>query len=65
MILRAIKLAVLVAFFVQLTRCDFKEVSESRMELMKDVNDSFEYPNLIVQQKEREGVWREFQVIFD
>ena len=59
MILRAIKLIFIVAFFVHLTECDFKEVSESRLELMKDINDSLVYPNLIVQQKEREGVGSE------
>lgn len=56
MLLRVIKLVVLAAFFAQLTKCDFKEVIESRLELMKDINDSLVYPNLLVQQKEREGV---------
>lgn len=50
------KIVILVAFLVQLSKCRFRDISESRQEPLQNINDTLVYPNLMVQQKEKEGV---------
>lgn len=56
MILRVIKVAMFVAFLSRLSICRFRDVSASDSDVGIDLNESLEFPNLLLQQKEREGV---------
>lgn len=56
MLLRAIKIIILLAFFARLALSRYWDATLGNEELELDVNDSMEFPNLVLQQKEREGV---------
>lgn len=56
MLLRAVKVLILLAFFVRLALCRYWDMVEGNSDLEIDVNSSLEFPNLFLQQKEREGV---------
>lgn len=55
MILRVIKVAMFVAFLSRLSIFRFRDVSADS-DVGIDLNESLEFPNLLIQQKEREGV---------
>lgn len=61
MMLQVLKM---MAVFIHLghVKCRFRDISESRLEFMKDINDTLVYPNLMVQQKEKEGVRNELKL---
>lgn len=56
MILRAIKIVILVAFLTRLSVCRFREVTASKTDHKENFNETMEFPNLMLQQKEKEGV---------
>lgn len=56
MLLRVIKVAMFVAFLSRLSIFRFRDVSASDSDVGIDLNESLEFPNLLIQQKEREGV---------
>lgn len=56
MISRTMKIVIFVAFLTRLSICRFRNVTASKTEMEKNVNNPTQYPNLLLQQKEREGV---------
>lgn len=52
MILRVIKIIIFVAFLTRISNVRFRDVAAAK----SDANDSLEFPNLLLQQKEKEGV---------
>lgn len=67
MIVNVIKIVILIKMFAGLAKSSFLDISENRLKFMKDINDTgFKaYPNLLVQQKEKEGVSGFFCCIFN
>lgn len=56
MLTRVLKVLILIAFLARLSICHLRDVTASRTSDKNDNNDSMEFPNLLLQQKESEGV---------
>lgn len=56
MILRVIKIVIFVAFLSRLSICRYRDVNANSYDIENDVNYTVDYPNLLIQQKESEGV---------
>lgn len=56
MILRVIKIVILLAFLSRLSILRYREAAAATIDIDIDTNYTVDYPNLLTQQKEREGV---------
>lgn len=56
MLIRVLKILILIGFLTRLSTCRYRDVAATRITNGKSDNDRKEFPNLLLQQKEREGV---------